>query len=209
MANTINEVQEKVQYPAWQATIRKAQAEEHTRYAEQNAKWAAEELERKLAEIEGVRQALMKHGLELPESTTGAWVVGAYTFQRIERPEYNGYSDSYLAVTKDVPDANPELVEESDDDIWYRSGYRTQCVVEIFWRDVDGASIADAIDSVDQKVGEQIAVNRNVLARMENYRPAPKTAQAPEPSLEERFLALLREMIREAVDKAMYHNEYQ
>lgn len=193
-----------VQYPAWQEVIRKAQAEHRARRAENDAKRAAEEHQWKLADIEETRQVLIRHGLNLPESTTGVWVVGTYTFQKNIRREYDSYPDIYLAVSKDVPDVDSELLEETDDDICYR----TQCIVEIYWHDVSGASIADAIDAVDQKVGEQIAINRNVLARMENYHPEPQPETLPKPTLVEQLAALLREMVQEEVSEAIHRNEY-
>lgn len=190
------------QYPAWQEAIRESQVEYLKRVAEQNAKWNAEQHERKLRDIESMRQLVIKAGLELPESETGIWEFGGYIFEVWEGSSYERYIRE-LRVKKAVPQAQVM----PDDEDWWEYGYRQIVSIDVELRNCEGADIADALDRVDVLAQEQIAVNERALQK------ATKTATAPVveskiPTLEERLAELIREIVRKEIAVAMNWNEY-
>ena len=188
-----------VQYPAWQEAIRQAQAEQEARDAERNAKWAADARERKLKAFEETRQKLAECGLDLPESTTGKWTMDAYTFWKESNDQ-----GLYIGISKDVPGANAQLLEDDDSNLW-RMGYRAKCVELVYWRNLSGAEIANVIDELDEAVIRQADTNRRVLER--KAQPEIAVAANPTPSIEERLATLLREIVREEIAAAMGWNE--
>lgn len=190
------------QYPAWQEALRQSQAEYIKRVAEQNAKWATEQRERKLRDIEVMRQMVIKAGLELPESETGIWELDGYVFEVWEGSSYERYIRE-LRVKKAVPQA--QSVPDSED--WWDYGYRQFASIAVDLRNCDGASIANALDDVDQMAQELIAVNERALQNAQK-RPDAPVAESKPPTLEERLAGLIREIVREEIGTAMGWNEY-
>lgn len=179
-----------VQYPEWQKAIREAQVQYQAHVTEQNAKWAEEQRERKLRDIEQMRQMVINAGLELPASETGIWEFDGYIFEVWEGSSYERYVRE-LRVKKIVPQSS----NEQSEDVW-EYGYRHIVSVSVELRQCDGSYIAAALDDVDVLAEEQIAVNERALQKAQTHANTPAVKAEP-PSLAEQLAELIREIVRE------------
>lgn len=193
------------QYPDWQTEMRKAQAEarEAERLAEIERSNKIAEQDRK--DAEKMRELLATLTLEMPEHiVVPKWVCDGYRFEYGFRDghSYNsgrGYEPdtAFIYVFKGVVYSDTANIDDYDDDYLCEVSTKFEWSSRVFHKPTPG-DLADALDELDKKAEDQIAINERVLKARENRLnevKAPKKA-----SLEDQLISYLRSLVEMMVN---------
>lgn len=210
-----NEIQ--TTYPAWQTTIREAQAVADARWKAQQAEEDAKR-EREQAELDAryaplLKTALAHFGIDV-EPTKNEWIAGTLKFYLAERPEpyivrnYDEYPSPRHFGDKPIdtyPVAWFRLVVEDVDAqaLWEDYSGALSDWVEVECQPLDGdwtdyrCRLAEAIDNITaqgQKARAHVAMWE---ARRQQDAEQPKPA--PRPTLNEQLVLTIRALARDEI----------